>query len=127
MIHLGAVNSDHCPLLINTCPTDVRAPRPFCFEAMWANDPRCLEVVKIAWQKETVGNDCFKLCKKQFLTTSALRKWNKDIFGHCQARIAELTTEIERIQCEITSETNIILEAKLQKQLNVWLCRNETM
>ena len=29
--HLGAVNSDHCPLLIDTHPSDVNAPRPFRF------------------------------------------------------------------------------------------------
>ena len=38
VLHLGAVNSDHCPLLIDTNPIDVRCPRPFHFEVMWAED-----------------------------------------------------------------------------------------
>lgn len=36
--HLGAVNSDHCPLLIDTNSMNVRSHRPFHFEAMWTKD-----------------------------------------------------------------------------------------
>jgi hypothetical protein len=51
VLHLGAVNSDHCPLLIDTNPIDVRCPRPFRFEAMWAEDARCYGVIDKAWKK----------------------------------------------------------------------------
>ena len=44
----GAVNSDHCPLLIDTHPSDVNALRPFRFEAMWTKDPRCNGVISEA-------------------------------------------------------------------------------
>jgi hypothetical protein len=33
--HLGAINSDHCPLLLDTNPADKYTPRPFRFEAAW--------------------------------------------------------------------------------------------
>uniref|UniRef100_A0A2N9HI48 Reverse transcriptase domain-containing protein n=1 Tax=Fagus sylvatica TaxID=28930 RepID=A0A2N9HI48_FAGSY len=51
VFHLGAVNSDHCPLIIDTNPTDVRCLRQFRFEAMWENDPRCLDVINEAWKR----------------------------------------------------------------------------
>ena len=38
VLHLGAVNFDHCPLLIDTNLIDVRCPRLFRFEAMWATE-----------------------------------------------------------------------------------------
>uniref|UniRef100_A0A2N9I911 Protein kinase domain-containing protein n=1 Tax=Fagus sylvatica TaxID=28930 RepID=A0A2N9I911_FAGSY len=76
VLHLGAVNSDHCPLLIDTNPVDVRCPRTFCFEAMWAEDARCYD----------------------------LRKWNKEVFGHVQVRIAEFPRNIEKIQLEDPTE-----------------------
>ena len=41
VLHLGAINSDHAPLLIDTNPVDEFLPRPFCFEAIWTRDPRC--------------------------------------------------------------------------------------
>jgi hypothetical protein len=125
--HLGAVNSDHCPLLIDTHPSDVNAPRPFRFEAMWTRDPRCNGVISEAWKKEFIGNECFQLCKKQFHTTSALRKWNREVFGHCQSRISEISKQIEVIQCEMPSEENCAKEAKLQSDLNCWMSRNELM
>ncbi len=36
--HLGTVNSDHCPLIINDNPVDSFSPRTFHFDAVWAKD-----------------------------------------------------------------------------------------
>uniref|UniRef100_A0A2N9ETY0 DUF4283 domain-containing protein n=1 Tax=Fagus sylvatica TaxID=28930 RepID=A0A2N9ETY0_FAGSY len=101
------------------------APRPFRFEAMWTKDPRCYGVINEAWKKEFVRNECFHLCKKQFHSTIALRKWNKEVFGHCQSRISEISSQIEQIQCEAPSFENCSKEASLQFELNCWLSRNE--
>ena len=100
MLHLGAVNSDHCPLLIDTNPVNVRCPRPFRFKAMWAGDARCYGVIDKAWKRNFVGNDCFILYRKQFFLNSDLRKWNKEVFGHVQVIIAEFSRNIEKIQLE---------------------------
>ena len=127
VFHLGAVNSDHCPLIIDTNPADVRCPRPFRFEAMWANDPRCLVVINEAWKRNFVGNDGLKLYKKQFYATMDLRRWNKEVFGHVQSRITELTWSLERIQHEEPTEANVTEEVRLLDSLNIWLRRNETM
>jgi hypothetical protein len=127
VFHLGVVKSNHCPILIDTNPVDVRVPRPFRFEAMWANDPWCFDVVNEAWQREVFGNDCFKLYKKQYFTTSTLQIWNKEVFEHCQSRINKITGKIEKIQCEALLEENFAVEAKLQYELNLWLSRNEIM
>ena len=127
VFHLGAVNSDHCPILIDTNPSDFQAPRPFRFEAMWTKDRRCLEVIKGGWKLEVPGNPSFKLCRKQSNTSAALRKWNKEIFGHCQTRINALTEEIVKIQAKPSSESNRREEAFIQQELNTWLSRNESM
>jgi hypothetical protein len=125
--HLGAVNSDHCPLLIDSNPPDYYAPRSFHFEVMLVDDPRCFDVMESAWLPDYIGSACFNLCKKQFNTTSALRKWNKEVFGHVQSNISNLTRRIERIQCKSRNEANAFEEAKLQQELNVWMARNEVM
>jgi hypothetical protein len=125
--HLGAVNSDHCPLIIDTNPVGNQAPRPFRFEALWTRDPRCGDIISKAWMKEYPGSACFNLCRKQFNTTTALKVWNKEVFGSCQKRIQELSKKLELVQGRDSSMENAIEEAKLQSELNVWLERNELL
>jgi hypothetical protein len=125
--HLGALNSDHCPLLIDTNPNDSFSPRPFHFEAIWAKDPRCYNVIDEAWKNEFYGSDSFILCRKQFSITAALKKWNKETFGLCQTRIKELSTKLEQVQAGSVSEKNSLMEASIQKELNSWLLNNESL
>ena len=127
MYHLGALNSDHCPLLIDTNPEDAFSPRPFCFEAVWAKDPRCYDVIDLAWKKNVSGSACFKLFQKQRATAAALKKWNKEIFGNCQAKILELTTTLEKVQSGSPSNTNTNMENSIQTKLNGWLASLETV
>jgi hypothetical protein len=47
------------------------------------------------------------------------------VFGHCQSRISEISSQIEQIQCEAPSFENCSKEASLQSELNCWLSRNE--
>ena len=37
--HLPHVKFDHCPILLNTNPSEQKAPKPFWFEQMWLTDP----------------------------------------------------------------------------------------
>ena len=127
MYHLGALNSDHCPLLIDTNPNDSFSLRPFRFEAIWAKDPRCYNVIDEAWKNEFYGSDSFILCRKQFSTTTALKKWNKETFRLCQTRIKELSTKLEQVQASSVSEKNSLMEASIQRELNSWLLNNESL
>jgi hypothetical protein len=84
-------------------------------------------VIDKAWKRNFVGNDCFILYRKQFFLNSDLRKWNKEVFGHVQVRIAEFPRNIEKIQLEDPTEGNVMEEAKLQAGMNSWLSQNELM
>ena len=57
----------------------------------------------------------------------ALKKWNKEVFGHCQRRIDVLLTKIQEIQKADCTEENYRKEAHLQAELNEWLLRNEIL
>ena len=57
----------------------------------------------------------------------ALKKWNKEVFGHCQIRIDVLLTKIQEIQKADCTEENYRKEAHLQAKLNEWLLRNEIL
>ena len=58
--------------------------------------PRLGKVINDAWKIEVNGSLCNKL--KQANTSTALKKWNKEEYGHCQTKIKELPNSIEKIQ-----------------------------
>ena len=49
--HLAAPTSDHKPILLNTHFENNIIKKPFRFEAMWARDPECEEVVDRSLEK----------------------------------------------------------------------------
>ena len=59
--HLGAINSNHCPTLLDTQPDDHYLPRPFRFEAAWSRDTKCYGIIDEAWKEEVEGSDFSKL------------------------------------------------------------------
>ena len=125
--HLGAVNSDHTPILMDSSPEEEFLPRPFRFQAIWTRDPRCGEVIKEAWTPEVSGSPSFKLVRKQSNTTMALQKWNKNVFRLCQSKIKELSGALEEIQKKDMSFPNAQRESQLQGELNEWMARNKIL
>lgn len=112
---------------MDTNPTDEFRPRPFRFEAMWVRDPHSDIIVNKAWSSKVFGSHSYILCRKQSLTTLGLKKWNKEVFGHYQTRIKELSSRIEAIQMQGRTELIARQEAVLQGELNEWLRRNEAL
>ncbi len=127
IFHLGTVKSDHCPLLLDTWPSNESNPRPFRFVAAWTRDHRCADVVEHAWKKNCNGSMCLRLQRKQQNTKSALKKWNRDVFGHCQKRINDITEQLQKIQHKDCTEENYKFEVMLQSEMNEWLLRSEML
>nr|XP_023872064.1 uncharacterized protein LOC111984679 [Quercus suber]POE86237.1 hypothetical protein CFP56_07045 [Quercus suber] len=46
--HLGAIKSDHTPILLDTNPDEDFAHRPFRFEVAWLRDNSCVPVIERA-------------------------------------------------------------------------------
>ena len=125
--HLGAIKSDHVPILPNTNLHDSFAHRPFRFESIWLKDERCTEVIGKAWDVKVVGSDFIKLYKKQASTREALRKWNEEVFGRRQDRINSLLKRIKVVQDKQPSQENELVENALQTELSKWLLRSEVI
>ena len=125
--HLGAIRSDHAPILLDTNPQSSFAHRPFRFEATWLRDNRCQSVIEQAWKQNVGGSDFIKLYKKQATTRDALRKWNKEVFGKCQDKINLLIQKIKEAQDLPPSSEAEALESALQSELSEWLLRSETL
>ena len=127
MSHLGAIMSDHTPILLDTNPVEDFALRPFHFEAAWLRDERCLPVTEKAWDVAPRGSHFTNLYKKLVATRDALRKWNKEVFGRCQDRINALIHKIKDVQSLQPSSETDVLESSLQAELSEWLYRSETL
>ena len=63
--HLGAIMSDHTPILLDTNPEDSFAHRPFRFEATWIRDNGCKEIIEKAWNEETHDQAFARLYKNR--------------------------------------------------------------
>lgn len=127
MTHLGAIKSDHTPFLLNTNSQDSFVHRPFRFEAAWIRDNGCNTVVEKAWNEEFNSSAFIKLYKKQATTREALRNWNKEVFGHCQAKINHLMEKIVEVQKRPPSKFNGSIEENLQLELSKWLTRTRIL
>ena len=125
--YLGAIKSNHTPILLNTNPSDSFAHRPFRFEATWLRDESCHSVIDKAWNIEASGSNFVKLYKRQASTRDALRKWNKEVFGRCQDRINRLIQKIKEVQESPPSYANKVAEQALQSELIEWLLRSEIL
>ncbi|XP_026405969.1 uncharacterized protein LOC113301402 [Papaver somniferum] len=97
VIHLSYFNSDHRDILIDLEPKTRFKPRPFRFDAMWAEDPRFSDVVEKHWNTNTEGNVNGNFCNNISKIQVESRKWNKQVFGNIQARIAEKMVIIPRL------------------------------
>lgn len=59
---LARLVSDHAPLLLDSIGDTDWNPRPFKFEAFWANDVCNHKVVEEVWRREASGSPVFTLC-----------------------------------------------------------------
>ncbi|XP_075665040.1 uncharacterized protein LOC142634633 [Castanea sativa] len=125
--HLGAINSNHTPILLDNNPKDNFAHRPFRFEAVKVRDNGCNAIVKKAWNEEVSGSAMVRLCKKQATTRDTLRKWNKEVFGHYQDSINRLLSKIAEVQSGSQSMENERIESNLLVELLKWLVRSEIL
>ncbi|XP_075640416.1 uncharacterized protein LOC142612185 [Castanea sativa] len=125
--HLSDINSNHAPILLDTCPTDSFAHRPFHFEAVWLRDKGCRLVIEDAFSREVFGSDFVKLYKKQAATREALHKWNKEVFRRCQDRINKLLQKIKEIQSRQPTQANEVAKQSMQTELSEWLIRSEVL
>jgi len=92
---LPAVGSDHSPLLVVSSTRPVKKQKEFNFEAFWAEDSECKEIVKHAWQSQSCTQG--GLGDKLRITSKALITWSKKKFPNNNVRIIALKKELQSI------------------------------
>lgn len=89
---IARVASDHAPIFLDTLGDQTTLARPFHFEAFGGSDFRSKSVIANAWgsARISLGSPSFNLCQRLKVTKQALRRWNKEVFGHIPSKIKQL-------------------------------------
>nr|POE76978.1 hypothetical protein CFP56_49691 [Quercus suber] len=115
--HLPRVFSDHCPVLLELSkapPASIN--RPFRFQTMWLHHPGFPNVVREAWEQESILPSAIKLF------TNKATLWNKTVFGNLFARKRRLLARINGTQKALSNGPNqflVQLEQGLIKEYSI--------
>ncbi|XP_026395088.1 uncharacterized protein LOC113289878 isoform X2 [Papaver somniferum] len=101
--HLSYFISDHRAILIDLELKTRFHPRPFRFEAMWAEDPRYSDVVKNNWNTNTDGNVSGNFFNNISKIQLESKKWNKHVFGDIQTQIDVAQDNLRKAQNDFDS------------------------
>ncbi|XP_023899983.1 uncharacterized protein LOC112011880 [Quercus suber] len=99
--HLSMSTSDHSMLAV--ClpilkPRQKRYHPPFCFEAMWLQDPRCAEVIEEAWMEGLYRLEGAQISNCLANCETRLFAWNKIEFGHVRKQIEWLEVTLQSLE-----------------------------
>ncbi|KAL3622533.1 hypothetical protein CASFOL_033944 [Castilleja foliolosa] len=121
VIHMPAIASDHCPILLSLNSVDTKMP--FKFEEMWMEDSSCHSVISDSWNTKILGSPSYILNGKIRVTKDNLKIWNKEHFGNCHSKAKEIKDKIDAVQLLDKTDTNAACENALKMELDDWLHR----
>lgn len=96
--YLPAVGSDHCHLLVFLEDRSANVKRHFKFEAFWAQDPECREVINRRWNHITGRGMMLGWNQKQKRCNRELCHWSKNKFPNSKKRVESFLSELEALQ-----------------------------
>ncbi|KAM5573208.1 hypothetical protein ABKV19_012976, partial [Rosa sericea] len=123
--HVARLKSDNCPIFINLCSAQTPSPtlKPFRFEAMWLNHSEFGEFSRQNWSLEELS-----ISSKVDLFTSAVKKWNVEVFGNIfrkKRRLIARLAGIQKVLCQRNVSFLVNLEQELTKEYHELLSSEE--
>ncbi|XP_060202053.1 uncharacterized protein LOC132630501 [Lycium barbarum] len=127
--HLSKTESDHAPLLITSGEEVQTFIKPFKFLKFWTEHKDFLDIVKLNWSVESVGNPFFLVFKQKIkIVKRALSAWSRlafeDIFKQLIIREDIVRIKEQLFEEDPSAENRIVLqlaqaEMKKRKRLEV--------
>ncbi|KAL9679594.1 hypothetical protein QQ045_017460 [Rhodiola kirilowii] len=115
--------SDHTPIVLNLAGTrKSKRRKPDRFEPMWFRHTKFKEVTRVACQAHPTSlplADRLKTCMQQ------LSQWGSREFGSVKSNVKNLKEKIKGLKWGPRTEETVEAEAKLSKELDEWLEREE--
>ena len=123
--HAPRIISDHCPIVVDTEGRKEkilqRTKRRFRFEAMWAKEKECSDLIKGVW--EDSGEESFDVKLKR--TGQQLVKWHDVKFNSMRKEINGLTKELQSTHRRDVSDDELLEEQRKRECLNALLEKEE--
>ena len=95
---LPRVVSDHKPVFLVGGGMN-RGPTPFRFENMWLQVEGFKDLVRKWWEGYVVhGSPSYRLARKLRWLKEDLKRWNREIFGRIEIRLANLSEELQGLE-----------------------------
>ena len=118
--HLPRVKSNHCPIMLNTDPSEPKIPKTFRLEQMWLTDPSFPSMVEDSWQASaripTASSSLSRFPRRLEALTETIRSWNKTQFGNVFHRKNRLVARLRGIQMALARKPSAYLHS-LESQL----------
>ncbi|CAN6587433.1 unnamed protein product [Malus baccata var. baccata] len=108
--HGTVLGSDHCPIIIQTEPNTRKGKKLFRFEAFWAKEADCLEVVRRSWDCREGGGAQVRWQKKINDCRSQLIRWSRNKFKRRSYMIDHLLAQLGELQKNWGPQREEILE-----------------
>ncbi|XP_057802915.1 uncharacterized protein LOC131018208 [Salvia miltiorrhiza] len=101
--------------------------RPFCFEAMWLKDRRCVEGFDKLWASGVAASSVDDVKCKLDAMGPELKLWEKTEFGHVRKQGAELREELARLQHPSHDADSKEEQRAIENELDKLLKKEEIM
>ena len=97
-------HSDHNPIILQLEKNMPTGPRPFRFMSMWTTHPTFKDLVSSIWSQPVCGPPLVRVTSKLKAVKSALKTWNKEVFGNMAINISKAKDHLQHIQLRISNE-----------------------
>ena len=113
--------SDHAQAWIQIHEQQSHGRRNFKFFNMWTSHEKFMQMVDQYWVRRFRGHPMFILCSKLKSLKKPLKELNRHHFGHISARVARLSSDLERVQLLRLSnlDCNMLLEQEKNLRLQL--------
>ncbi|KAM2069822.1 hypothetical protein ACFX16_001292 [Malus domestica] len=98
VVHESAIGSDHCPVVVQSKPPFRKGKRPFRFEAFWAKEADCRDVVQNSWSLQGKDNWLDSWHHKLSVCKSSLINWSRNKFKQRGLEIEALMNHLASLQ-----------------------------
>lgn len=114
VMHGLVMGSDHCPLIVNCAPVNVRGKWPFRFEAFWTKEDDCKDIITKSCDEVYEGDSLGRWQKKLNLCRARLKEWSKRKFRQRKEYIEMLTKHLGDLQGNWNENIEQIHDVSLQ-------------
>ncbi|GKV27047.1 hypothetical protein SLEP1_g36255 [Rubroshorea leprosula] len=116
--------SDHCPILLKNERVDW-GPKPFKFFDAWLKQPKCMEVIRKAWNSiAPKGWKGFRLKEKLKRAKNALKEWSGNYMADIDCKIKEAERVIAAVDEKGEDGTLTTEDIEIRKGGFIKLWRN---